>query len=114
LEYRNIGVSLDTYLGNVEQNDARKTYRAKTPRTQRKKYFSELGALCVFARGIPFRFRNQNSTDNFKYLWLKIRNPLLHHSNTPTHHYVFVGGRSTKLRTADVINAQPKMAKERP
>jgi hypothetical protein len=24
------------------------------PRTQRKKYFSELGALCAFARGIFF------------------------------------------------------------
>jgi hypothetical protein len=63
-------VRLDTYLGNVGQNDSTKIYRAKTPRTQRKKYFSELGALCVFARGILFRFRNQNSSDNFKYLWL--------------------------------------------
>jgi hypothetical protein len=31
-----------------------KIYRAKTPRTPRKKYFSELGALCAFARGIFF------------------------------------------------------------
>jgi hypothetical protein len=34
---------LDSYLENVEQNDFKKIYRAKTPRTQRKiiTYFSE-------------------------------------------------------------------------
>ncbi len=39
----------------------------------------------------------------------------LHHSITPFHTLVtFCGGRSMRLRKADVINAQPKMAKERP
>jgi hypothetical protein len=47
---------LDSYLLNVQQNDFNKVYRAKTPRAQRKisSYFSELGALCVFARVIVF------------------------------------------------------------
>jgi len=40
----------------VEQNDFKKIYRAKTPRTQRKKYFSELGALCAFARVTSISF----------------------------------------------------------
>jgi hypothetical protein len=64
--------SLDSYLRNVGHNDCKKIYRAKTPRKQRKKYFSELGALCIFARGILFRFRNEYSTDNFKSLWLDL------------------------------------------
>jgi hypothetical protein len=35
---------------------SKKIYRAKTPKAQRKisPYFSELGALCVFARVIFF------------------------------------------------------------
>jgi hypothetical protein len=61
---------VDSYLLNVQQNNFNKVYRAKTPRTQRKKYFSELGALCVFARGIFFRFRKVHTSENFKYIWL--------------------------------------------
>ena len=60
------------YISNVQQKNFTKLYRAKTPRAQRKisSYFSELGVLCVFARGSVFRSRNQNFNWNFKYLWL--------------------------------------------
>jgi hypothetical protein len=38
-----------------------------TPRTQRKKYFSELGALCAFARGIFFPdFVSQIQAETFQ------------------------------------------------
>jgi hypothetical protein len=61
---------LDTYLGNVEQNDSRKIYRAKTPSTQRKiiTYFSEpWRPLRLCARRV---FPISISSENFKYLWL--------------------------------------------
>jgi hypothetical protein len=48
---------LGSCLSAVQQNDFNKFYRAKTPRTQRKKYrpnFSELGVLCAFARDTVF------------------------------------------------------------
>jgi hypothetical protein len=48
---------LGSCLSAVQQNDFNKFYRAKTPRTQRKKYrpnFSELGVLCGFARDTVF------------------------------------------------------------
>jgi PleD family two-component response regulator len=68
-------VLLDTYLGNVEQNDSRKIYRAKTPSTQRKiiTYFSEpWRPLRLCARRV---FPISISSENFKYLWLDLGLP---------------------------------------
>jgi len=47
---------LDSCFFNLEQNDFKKLYRAKAPRTQSKIFFycSELGVLCAFARAISF------------------------------------------------------------
>jgi hypothetical protein len=61
---------LDTYLRNVEQNDSRKIYRAKTPSTPRKiiTYFSEpWRPLRLCARHV---FPISSSSEHFKYLWL--------------------------------------------
>jgi len=44
------------YLLNLKENELNNAYRAKTLRAQSKitPYFSELGVLCDFARGIFF------------------------------------------------------------
>jgi hypothetical protein len=51
-----IGSALDSSFSNVEQNQFKKIYRAKTPRRKEKIsfYLSEPGVLCVFARVIFF------------------------------------------------------------
>jgi len=45
----------DSCLGNVEQNDSRKIYLAKAPRTPSSEieFILFLCGLCVFARDIP-------------------------------------------------------------
>ena len=83
-------IGVDTYLGNVGQDDSRKIYRAKTPSTQsdapchfdrREKSFLDpshsLGMtglapspwrLCAFAGVVSLSDSEiQNSTRNFKY-----------------------------------------------
>ena len=59
-------------------NDCKKIYRAKTPRTQREKYFSELGALCVFARVILSSFESLQTAEEAAGVqyFLRIEPPL--------------------------------------
>ena len=83
------GVSIDTYLGDVEQNDSRKIYPAKARRrkvtlvvisTEGRNLFRSLAfarddgprpvtsRLCVFAGDMVFPI--SSSFPNFKYFWL--------------------------------------------
>jgi len=54
----------------LNRTTSRKFIAPRRQERKEKNYFSELGVLCVFARGIFFPFRKPISSDNFKYVWL--------------------------------------------
>jgi len=84
---------LDTYLGNVEQNDSRKIYPAKAPRRKVKNIFRVLRTwrLCVFAGDMVFPI--SSSFPNFKYFWLDFGISKLV-SKTTDWHYLISAGNS--------------------
>jgi hypothetical protein len=75
---------------------------------------NEILSMCLASYLSKIHKTEQAARDWSIGVLIEIRTRLLQHFITPSLHYVFVGGRNIKLRTADVNKAQPKMAKERP
>jgi hypothetical protein len=63
-------LGVDTYLGNVEQNDSRKIDPAKAPRRKVKKYVSNFPNFASLRLCGRHSLSICSSFPNFKYLWL--------------------------------------------